>query len=115
MLGGALLSYTRGLADAGEIAFVVSALGMLDGYLRQIGNHVRSLQKAVNDAEEMVELMAVPAEREIVRTPAAPLPARAAALSFDQGRIVEDGTPAALMAREDGLYRALRARQTLAA
>lgn len=82
VLGGALLSYTRGLADAGEIAFVVSALGMLDGYLRQIGNHVRSLQKAVNDAEELVELMSVTAEQEVVRTPAAQLPERAAALAF---------------------------------
>jgi ABC-type bacteriocin/lantibiotic exporters, contain an N-terminal double-glycine peptidase domain len=36
-------------------------------------------------------------------------------LVFDTGRIVEDGTPAELLARDDGLYRALRARQTLAA
>ncbi len=82
VLGGALLIYTRGLADAGEIAFVVSALGMLDGYLRQIGNHVRSLQKAVNDAEELVDLMQVPPEQEIARGPAMDLPARAAALAF---------------------------------
>lgn len=34
-------------------------------------------------------------------------------LVFDRGRIVEDGTPLELMAREDGLYRALRARQAL--
>ena len=36
-------------------------------------------------------------------------------LVFDQGRIVEDGAPAALMATEGGLYRALRGRQMLAA
>ncbi|MEO1533820.1 MAG: ATP-binding cassette domain-containing protein, partial [Pseudomonadota bacterium] len=36
-------------------------------------------------------------------------------LVFDRGRIVEDGTPAELMMREHGLYRALRQRQTLAA
>ena len=36
-------------------------------------------------------------------------------LVFDRGRIVEDGTPTDLMARKDGLYRALRARQTLVA
>ncbi|MEP0962075.1 MAG: ABC transporter ATP-binding protein [Roseobacter sp.] len=83
VLGGALLSYTRALADAGEIAFVVSALGMLDGYLRQIGNHVRSLQKAVNDAEELVELMSVTPEQQVARAPAAALPARAAALAFE--------------------------------
>jgi ATP-binding cassette, subfamily B, bacterial len=36
-------------------------------------------------------------------------------LVFDTGRIVENGTPAELMAREGGLYRALRERQALAA
>ncbi|WP_322893340.1 MULTISPECIES: ABC transporter ATP-binding protein [unclassified Yoonia] len=84
VLGGALLAYTRGLANAGEIAFVVSALGMLDGYLRQMGNHVRSLQQAVNDAEELVELMAAKAEQSVAKGPEAALPPRAAALAFDQ-------------------------------
>lgn len=83
VLGGALLAYTRGLADAGEIAFVVSALGMLDGYLRQMGNHVRSLQQAVNDAEELVELMAAKAEQSVAKVPEVALPPRAAALAFD--------------------------------
>ncbi|CTQ51244.1 ABC transporter ATP-binding protein [Jannaschia donghaensis] len=83
VLGGALLAFARGAAGAGEIAFTVSALGMLDGYLRQIGNHVRNLQKAVNDAEEMVELMEDAAEMDVARPPARSLPPRAAALSFD--------------------------------
>lgn len=96
VLGGALLSYTRGMADAGEIAFVVSALGMLDGYLRQIGNHVRSLQKAVNDAEELVELMSVTAEKEVVRTPACALPARASALAFEHVDYGYAGAPTPL-------------------
>jgi ATP-binding cassette subfamily B protein len=34
-------------------------------------------------------------------------------LVFDRGRIVEDGAPSALMARKDGLYKALRQRQIL--
>ncbi len=83
VLGGALLAYTRDLADAGEIAFVVSALGMLDGYLRQMGNHVRGLQKAVNDAEELVDLMSDPREQSVARQPETGLPPRAAALAFD--------------------------------
>ena len=82
VLGGALLTYTQGLATAGEIAFVVSALGMLDGYLRQIGNQVRSLQKAVNDAEELVDLMQASPEKEVALFPAMVLPARAATLTF---------------------------------
>jgi ATP-binding cassette subfamily B protein len=42
---------------------------MLDGYLRQIGNHVRMLQKSVNDAEELVDLMAAEPERDVARLP----------------------------------------------
>lgn len=83
VLGGALVAYTRDLADAGEIAFVVSALGMLDGYLRQMGNHVRGLQKAVNDAEELVDLMAATPEQVVAKHPETALPPRAAALAFD--------------------------------
>lgn len=82
VLGGALIAFMRGSAGAGEIAFTVSALGMLDGYLRQIGSHVRNLQKAVNDAEEMVDLMEDDPETDVARHPACALPPRAAALSF---------------------------------
>lgn len=84
VLGGALIAYTRAMADAGEIAFVVSALGMLDGYLRQMGNHVRGLQKAVNDAEELVELMATSRERSVAKLPQTTLPPLAAALAFNR-------------------------------
>jgi ATP-binding cassette subfamily B protein len=84
------------MADAGEIAFVVSALGMLDGYLRQIGSHVRSLQKAVNDAEELVELMDVTTEQEVMRNPASALPARAAALAFEHVDYGYEGAPTPL-------------------
>ena len=83
VLGGALLAFVRGAAGAGEIAFVVSALGMLDGYLRQIGSHVRTLQQGVNDAEELVDLMVAVPEQGIAKGPQLALPARAAALSFD--------------------------------
>jgi ATP-binding cassette subfamily B protein len=96
VLGGALLAFVRGAAGAGEIAFVVSALGMLDGYLRQIGSHVRNLQKAVNDAEEMVELMAVRPEATVARPPARALPPRAAALAFEHVGYGYDGAPSPL-------------------
>ncbi|MEM6341746.1 MAG: ABC transporter ATP-binding protein [Pseudomonadota bacterium] len=96
VLGGALITFTNGLAGAGDIAFVVSALGVLDGYLRQIGNHVRMLQKAVNDAEELVDLMAATPEREIVRTPAQNLPSRAASLVFEHVHYGYAGAPTPL-------------------
>ncbi|WP_227272184.1 ABC transporter ATP-binding protein [Roseobacter weihaiensis] len=96
VLGGALLAFVQGLAGAGEIAFVVSALGMLDGYLRQIGNHVRMLQKSVNDAEELVDLMSATPEREVARPPAVALPSRASALAFDHVDYGYAGAPAPL-------------------
>jgi ATP-binding cassette subfamily B protein len=98
VLGGALLAFGRGAAGAGEIAFTVSALGVLDGYLRQIGNHVRNLQKAVNDAEEMVALMADDAETDVIRPPARALPARAATLAFEHVDYGYDGAPSPLFA-----------------
>ncbi|MFD1157658.1 ABC transporter ATP-binding protein [Roseovarius aestuarii] len=96
VLGGALLAFVRGLAGAGEIAYVVSALGMLDGYLRQIGNHVRQLQKSVNDAEELVDLMSASAERDVARLPAAALAPRAATLAFDHVDYGYAGAPSPL-------------------
>jgi ATP-binding cassette subfamily B protein len=83
VLGGALLAFVRGAAGPGEIAFVVTALGVLDGYLRQVGNDVRNLQKAINDAEEMVDLMAARPEQAVTRLPETRLPPRAAALAFN--------------------------------
>jgi ATP-binding cassette subfamily B protein len=96
VLGGALMAFVRGLAGAGEIAYVVSALGVLDGYLRQIGNDVRQLQKSINDAEELVDLMAAHAEQDVVRLPRAALPARASALSFDHVHYGYAGAPSPL-------------------
>lgn len=96
VLGGALLAFVRGAAGAGEIAYVVSALGVLDGYLRQIGNHVRQLQKSVNDAEELVELMSAQTERDVARLPATALQPRAAALTFEHVDYGYAGAPSLL-------------------
>ncbi|GGX55066.1 multidrug ABC transporter ATP-binding protein [Tateyamaria omphalii] len=96
VLGGALLAFVQGHAGAGEIAYVVSALGMLDGYLRQIGNHVRQLQKSVNDAEELVDLMSATAERDIARLPATALPPHAATLAFNHVTYGYAGAPSPL-------------------
>lgn len=96
VLGAALLTYSRGLANAGDVAYVVSALGMLDGYLRQVGSHVRMLQKSVNDAEELVDLMSYTTEQEVARLPAVALPATAAALTFDHVDYGYSGAPALL-------------------
>ena len=68
VLGGALLAWAHGAAGPGEVAFVVTALATLQGYLRQVAD----LQKSVNDMEELVGLMALPPERDPPATMSAP-------------------------------------------
>lgn len=96
VLGGALIAFVGGRAGAGEIAYVVSALGVLDGYLRQIGSHVRQLQKSVNDAEELVDLMSATTERNVARLPASQLQPRAATLAFNNVHYGYSGAPSLL-------------------
>lgn len=101
VLGGALFAFVRGTAGAGDIAYVVTALGMLDGYLRQIGNHVRQLQKSVNDAEELVSLMNATTEQDVACLPAVTLPPRAAALAFEHVDYGYAGAPSLLFTDMD--------------
>ncbi|EEY03797.1 ABC transporter ATP-binding protein [Brucella neotomae] len=54
----ALYLWTRGQAMAGDITFVLTAFFMLQGYLRDVGMHIRNLQRSVNDMEELVDIEA---------------------------------------------------------
>ncbi|QOK66347.1 ABC transporter ATP-binding protein [Brucella suis] len=54
----ALYLWTRGQATAGDITFVLTAFFMLQGYLRDVGMHIRNLQRSVNDMEELVDIEA---------------------------------------------------------
>jgi ATP-binding cassette subfamily B protein len=56
IVGAALLLWQQGLAEAGDITFVLTTFFVLQGYLRDIGMHVRNLQRSVNDMEELVGL-----------------------------------------------------------
>ncbi len=56
----ALYLWTKGLATAGDITFVLTAFFMLQGYLRDVGMHIRNLQRSVNDMEELVEIEGQP-------------------------------------------------------
>ncbi|MBK3745681.1 ABC transporter ATP-binding protein, partial [Paraburkholderia aspalathi] len=50
----ALYLWRQGLASAGDITFVLTAFFVLQGYLRDVGMHIRNLQRSVNDMEELV-------------------------------------------------------------
>jgi ATP-binding cassette subfamily B protein len=60
VIGLAILFWQQGLAEAGDIALVLTAFFVLQGYLRDIGQHVRNLQRAVNDMEELVDVQSAP-------------------------------------------------------
>jgi ATP-binding cassette subfamily B protein len=56
IIGSGLLLWQSGAATAGDVTFVITTFLVLQGYLRDIGQHVRNLQRAVNDMEELVGL-----------------------------------------------------------
>ncbi|HVY51155.1 MAG TPA: ABC transporter ATP-binding protein [Devosia sp.] len=56
IVGVAVLLWQQGAAKAGDIALVLTSFFVLQGYLRDIGQHVRNLQRAVNDMEELVDI-----------------------------------------------------------
>ncbi|ALK34494.1 ABC transporter ATP-binding protein [Burkholderia plantarii] len=60
MLGSALWLWTHDRASVGDIAFALTMFFMLQGYLRDIGMHIRNLQRSVNDMEELVALDSQP-------------------------------------------------------
>lgn len=56
----ALYLWSQGQASAGDITFVLTAFFILQGYLRDVGMHIRNLQRSVNDMEELVDIEARP-------------------------------------------------------
>jgi ATP-binding cassette subfamily B protein len=60
IIGAGLLLWRQGAATAGDITFVLTMFFLLSGHLRDVGMHIRNLQKSVNDMEELVALHATP-------------------------------------------------------
>ncbi|MEB2548272.1 ABC transporter ATP-binding protein [Burkholderia gladioli] len=56
ILGSALWLWSHDRTSVGDIAFALTMFFMLQGYLRDIGMHIRNLQRSVNDMEELVAL-----------------------------------------------------------
>jgi ATP-binding cassette subfamily B protein len=54
--GTALWLWSVGRASAGDVVYVLTAYLVLHGYLRDIGQHVHHLQRAVNEMEELALL-----------------------------------------------------------
>jgi ATP-binding cassette subfamily B protein len=60
VIGFALVLWSRGEASAGDITFVLTSFFVLQGYLRDVGMHVRNVQRSVNDMEELVDIQRQP-------------------------------------------------------
>ncbi|MRG57099.1 ATP-binding cassette domain-containing protein [Phyllobacterium sp. SYP-B3895] len=56
VIGFALILWADGNASAGDITFVLTSFFILQGYLREVGMHIRNLQRSINDMEELVDI-----------------------------------------------------------
>ena len=60
VIGLVLWLWWRGRATPGDVAYVLTTFFVIQGYLRDVGMHIRNLQRSVNDMEELVEFHAEP-------------------------------------------------------
>ena len=60
VVGLVLWLWWHGRATPGDVTFVLTSFFVLEGYLLDVGMHVRNLQRAVNDMEELVSLESQP-------------------------------------------------------
>ncbi len=101
LLQGALLGcgvwlWFNGRASAGDIAYLVSTQFLINGYLRDVGQHVRNLQKSVNEMEDVVTFRATQSD---VRDRA-----DAVALQVPQGGIEFDNVTFRYVGQREPLY-----------
>jgi ATP-binding cassette subfamily B protein len=78
----AIWLWWQGRATPGEITYVLATYFVVHGYLRDVGQHVNQLQRAVNEMEELVALHAEPLGVED-RAGAAPIGIGAGEVRFD--------------------------------
>ena len=83
MLGTGLWLWTQGRATPGDIASLIATQFLITGYLRDIAQHVRSVQRTVNDMDDVLEFRN--AQVQVADRPdAKPLQVTQGAIEFDQ-------------------------------
>lgn len=60
ILSAVIALWWNGRATPGEVTYVLTTFFTIQGYLREVGMHIRNLQRSVNDMEELVDLHAQP-------------------------------------------------------
>ncbi len=102
LTGLLLMAWARGRAGPGDVAFAITAYMLMSGYLRNFGENVRNLQKALDDTEAVARFMRTPPQvRDAESAPA---------LVIGAGEIVLDAATFGYKAGEPPLYRDLSLR-----
>jgi ATP-binding cassette subfamily B protein len=83
VLAYAVWLWWKGQATAGDMTFVLTSYFIVHGYLRDIGQHVRNLQRSANEMEEMVHFYSQPVGV-IDRENAKPIRVRQGEILFDR-------------------------------
>ena len=83
IIGAGLLLWQQGAASAGDITFVLTTFFVLQGYLRDVGQHVRNLQRSVNDMEELVRPRTTRSSASRTRPGAKPIAIEAGGIAFE--------------------------------
>ncbi|AZO50287.1 MAG: ABC transporter ATP-binding protein [Mesorhizobium sp.] len=60
VIGYASILWSRGQATPGDVALVLASFFVVQGYLGEVGMHLRKLQRSVNDMEEVVDIQNQP-------------------------------------------------------
>lgn len=60
VLSFALWLWSEGRATPGDIAYILTTYTVIQGYLREIATHVRNMQRAVNDMEDVAKFALMP-------------------------------------------------------
>jgi ATP-binding cassette, subfamily B, bacterial len=55
LTGILILSWLKGQASAGDVAFVIATFMIMSGYLRNMGDNIRMLQRGLADCEDVAE------------------------------------------------------------
>ncbi|OYX68316.1 MAG: multidrug ABC transporter ATP-binding protein [Caulobacter sp. 35-67-4] len=53
LTGSMVWGWSRGTASPGDVAFAITAFMLMSGYLRNLGENIRMLQKGLDDAEDV--------------------------------------------------------------
>ncbi|MGA0608214.1 ABC transporter ATP-binding protein [Phenylobacterium sp. VNQ135] len=97
-LSGLLVrQWARGEASAGDVAFAITSFMLMSGYLRNVGENIRMMQKGLDDAEDVAAYARI--------EPQVPDHAGAAVFRRDLGEVAFDRVTFRYKSAEQDLYR----------